>query len=318
MPTASPYGPRPLRRGTDEALWTQLLADLRRRLSGGEFTSAFPGELALVEQYGVSRHTVREALRRLRGEGAVTAARGRRPTVATQAEIEQPVGMLYSLFASVESAGLEQRSVVRALDVRADALIAVRLGLEESTPLVYLERLRLAGPQPLALDRAWLPKRLAAPLLDANFGHTDLYHEYATRCGVRVNGGHEEIRAVVPYPGAQSLLGTEPGSPALAIERLGRADDQPVEWRHTLIRGDRFVAATDLATPGTRRPGLATPAPRHAPRRDRSAAREAHNHDRHERPHRGAISPRRGASGSTPPRSDGPSAPDILIRFVPS
>jgi hypothetical protein len=56
----------------------------------------------LVGEYKVSRNTVREALRRLRADGVVVAERGRRPPVATPAEIEQPVGALYCLFASVE------------------------------------------------------------------------------------------------------------------------------------------------------------------------------------------------------------------------
>ncbi len=162
-------------------LWAALLADLRERLAAGEFDDAFPGELALVEQYGVSRHTVREALRHLRAEGTVTAARGRKPRLAP-AEVEQQLGAMSSLFAAVEAAGLEQRSVVRALQVRADGVIATRMRLEESTPLVYLERLRLAGDEPLALDRVWLPAELASPLLDVDFTHTALYTELLRSC----------------------------------------------------------------------------------------------------------------------------------------
>ncbi|HEY2206870.1 MAG TPA: GntR family transcriptional regulator [Pseudonocardia sp.] len=244
-----PRGARALRRDAGQPLWSQVLDDLRRRLAEGEFDRAFPGEHALVEDYRVSRHTVREALRRLRAEGVVSASRGRRPTVVAPAEIEQPLGALYSLFASVEAAGLEQRSVVRTLDTRADGVVAARLGLEESTPLVYLERLRLAGPDPLALDRVWLPYRLAAPLLDVDFRHTALYDEYTRRCGVHLTGGYEHIRAVVPYPGERRLLCAGPDSAAFAIERLGCARGRPVEWRHTLVRGDRFAVSTNLAGP---------------------------------------------------------------------
>jgi len=57
---------RALDRAAGEPLWAQLLGDLRRRLDLDEFRTAFPGELALVAEYGVSRHTVREAVRRLR------------------------------------------------------------------------------------------------------------------------------------------------------------------------------------------------------------------------------------------------------------
>src|SRR6185312_4336859 len=209
-------------------LWEQLLTDLRRRLDHDEFAVAFPGELALVAQYGVSRHTVREAVRRLRDEGVVVAGRGRSPRRAGPAEIEQPLGEIYSLFTAVEATGRVQRSVVRTLDVRADGVVAARLGLEESTPLVHLERLRLADAEPLAVDRVWLPERLAAPLLDVDFGRTALYAEYAARCGVRVTGGSERIRAVVPGPAERVLLGVAPEVAAFAIDRVGLAGGTPV------------------------------------------------------------------------------------------
>ncbi|EST35159.1 hypothetical protein M878_07225 [Streptomyces roseochromogenus subsp. oscitans DS 12.976] len=214
--------------------------DLRSRLARGEFGDSFPGENELAARYGVSRHTIREALRELREEGLVTAAKGRRPRPVGEAVIEQPVGALYSLFASVEAAGLEQRSVVRTLDIRADAHVAVRLGMEESTPLLYLERIRLADGEPLAHDKVWLLASDARALLDVDFSHTALYDELADRCGIRLVGGEERIKAVTPTAAEQRLLGLPEGVAAFSIERLGRTHGRTVEWRTTLIRGDRF------------------------------------------------------------------------------
>jgi GntR family transcriptional regulator len=239
--------PRELDRDSPLPLWAQLRADLRRRLETGAFDEGFPGELLLTAQYGVSRQTVRTALSGLRAEGVVVAERGRRPRLAGQAVITQPVGALYSLFASVEAAGLRQASIVRARDVRADAVVAERLRLEASVPLFRLERLRLAAGEPLALDTVWLPADLAAPLLDADFSHTALYDELADRAGVRLTGGQEHIRAVVPTHAEQRLLGLTGPAGAFAIERLGYADGRPIEWRQTLIRGDRFSLAADFS-----------------------------------------------------------------------
>lgn len=236
---------RRLARSAGEPLWAQLLADLRARLAAGEFVEAFPGELALVQEYGVSRHTVREALRHLRAEGTVTAARGRKPRLAA-VEVEQQLGAMGGLFAAVEGAGLEQRSVVRALDVRADGVIATRMALEESTPLVYLERLRLAGDEPLALDRVWLPADVARPLLDVDFTHTALYTELLVHCGLRLTGGREQVRAVVPNRGERGLLHVPAGVALLAVERTGCLHGRPVEHRHTLVRGDRFAITAQL------------------------------------------------------------------------
>lgn len=240
-------GHRALDRGSPLPLWAQLREDLRRRLADGAFVRAFPSELDLVEEYRVSRHTVRSALRDLRSQGLVVAERGRRPRVAGPAPITQPLGALYSLFASVEAAGLHQASVVRSRDVRADPAVARRLGLDGAAPLFRLERLRLAGEEPLALDTVWLPADIAAPLLDADFSHTALYDELAARAGVRLDGGHEHIRAVIPTREQQRLLDVPAGVGAFAIDRLGYFDGRTVEWRHTLIRGDRFALAADFS-----------------------------------------------------------------------
>ena len=252
-------GAQRLDRCASEALWRQLRDDLRRRLDAGDFAEAFPGELALAEQYAVSRYTVRAALRELRESGLVTAERGQAPRVAVAGDIEQPLGALYSLFASVEAAGMEQRSVVRALDLRADAVVADQLALEASTPLLYLERLRLTDDIPLAVDRVWLPASLAAPLLGVDFGHTALYEELASRCGVRLTGGRETLRAVVPTPAEARLLQVDEHAAAFAIHRLGCIQGQPVEWRHTLIRGDRFSMLAQFSARGGYTFGVALP-----------------------------------------------------------
>ncbi|HJP75212.1 MAG TPA: GntR family transcriptional regulator [Pseudonocardiaceae bacterium] len=246
-------GTRNLDRGGSVPLWQQLQQQLLDRLAAGEFTDHFPGELALVEDYGVSRHTVRQALQQLRADGVIVAERGRQPRVAPAPEIQQPLGALYSLFASVEAAGLDQRSVVRTFDTRADAVIAERLELEGSTPLVYLERLRLAGEEPLAIDRVWLPAEVAAPLLDADFSHTSLYGELSQRTGIRLDHGSEEIHSVVPTRAERKQLHCPPEVAAFSINRLGHVRGRPVEWRHTLIRGDRFALTAEFsATAGYR------------------------------------------------------------------
>src|SRR5512139_1399683 len=71
-------------------LWAQLHADLLKRMSAGEFADGFPGEHALTSSYGLSRHTVREALRKLRHDGVLVAERGRATRLANVQVIKQP------------------------------------------------------------------------------------------------------------------------------------------------------------------------------------------------------------------------------------
>ncbi|MGW2407183.1 GntR family transcriptional regulator [Streptomyces sp. NPDC001739] len=234
------YAARPLDRRSPLPLWAQLLDDLRRRMDAGAFTEEFPAEHRLTAEYEVSRHTVREALRKLRADGLVIAERGRASRLDTR-RIQQPLGSLYSLFRELEGQGVEQRSEVLRLERTADGTIAGHLGLVPDAPLVVLERLRLADGEPLAHDTAYLPAEIAEPLLDADFGHTSLYGELSRRCAVKVTGGRERIQPFLPDIRQAWLLGLADREPAFAIERLGRSGERPVEWRETVVRGDRFT-----------------------------------------------------------------------------
>jgi len=248
-------------------LWAQIAADLRRRLAAGAFDPGFPPEHHLVAQSQVSRHTIREALRELRATGLVVAERGRTSFV-DRTRIEQPLGALYSLFRVVQQQGMAQHSEVLRLERDTDARVAGHLGLPPDTELVVLARRRLADGQPLALDTTWLPAAIAAPLLAVDFTDTALYDELARRCGVRVQGGRERIQPALPDPRQCALLGVPRHTPVFELHRLGCADGRPVEWRESVVRGDRFAFVAEWSP---QRPDLELTAERlpadQAPRR---------------------------------------------------
>lgn len=230
-------------------LWAQVLADLRARLEAGEFTDEFPTDLELTAEYGVSRHTAREAVRRLQAEGVVSRERGR-GTFVRSPSFEQPTGAIYSLFRAIEAEGLEQRSEVLDLSLVVDVEVAERLGLPADAELVRIERLRSADGHPLAHDTAWLPAELARPLLEVDFGHTALYDELADRCGVRPTAGTEWIATELPGEVDRSLLGVAARQPVFRIRRRVLAGDRPIEWRETVIRGDRYTFVAQWSPTG--------------------------------------------------------------------
>jgi GntR family transcriptional regulator len=228
-------------------LWAQLEAELRRRLDAGEFDEGFPTDAQLVSRYEVSRHTVREAIRQLNKTGVLRRERGR-GTVVNRAEFLQPLGGLYSLFRSIESAGVSQTSTVLEMGAVTNAEAASHLGLDEEAELFHLERIRFAGDAPLAVDRAWLPLTLAAPLLDVDFSHTALYDELDRACGIRPNRGWERLMPVLPSFADRDRLGLKRNDAAFFLERLGQHDGDTIEWRTTTIRGDRYRFVADWSS----------------------------------------------------------------------
>ncbi len=231
---------QPLDRNSPLPLWAQLESELRRRLNAGHFTQRFPTDRELTGIYEVSRHTARHAVAQLGADGIVRRERG----VGTRidaGQLEQSLGALYSLFESVRAQGLTQESrLLRSAEVH-DAEANAELGRDPADRLVLIERLRLAGDAPLAIDRAWLTPEIGEPLMAADLSNTGLYDEMERVAGSRPNQGWERIVPILPAESERKLLGLTKREAAFSLQRLGCINDTPVEWRVTIIRGDRFT-----------------------------------------------------------------------------
>lgn len=223
-------------------LWAQVLADLRERLAAGEFAESFPTDSELVATYDVSRHTVREAVRRLHGEGLLDRERGRGTTVRPPM-IAQPTGQLYSLFASIEAQGFRQHSDVVALERRQDARAAKQLGLRKDAKMLHLRRVRFADDTPLAVDELWMPDTYSDALLGVDFEHTALYDELA-KLDVRPTSGWERLHPAVADSTVRRALGLAAGQAVFLVERYTEFEGTPLEWRLTTIRGDHYSFVT--------------------------------------------------------------------------
>jgi len=238
------FGARTLDRVNPMPLWAQLEVELRRRLDAGDFNSRFPTDLELTEIYEVSRHTARHAVSRLDADGMVTRQRGR-GTMVNKRHFEQPLGALYSLFQLVESSGEEQRSKVLQMGSTTNDEAAAQLGLAPGTETFYLGRLRHADGDPLAIDHVWMPIDIGQNLVDSDFTHTALYQELDRLELPRPDRGDERIHPLIPSAEDRNLLGVARSEAAFRLERRGFCGDRQIEWRVTVVRGDRFTFVAD-------------------------------------------------------------------------
>ncbi|WP_149824935.1 FadR/GntR family transcriptional regulator [Streptomyces tailanensis] len=130
----------PVRR---QALSDQVIARLRRQITSGAWPvgSRIPTETELVEQLGVARNTVREAIRALAHTGLLDIRHGSGSYVRATSEL---ASMMRTRF---EQARTEDVTDVRsALEIRAARLACARRTPDD------LERLDLALEQ---RERAW-------------------------------------------------------------------------------------------------------------------------------------------------------------------
>ncbi|MDG4824897.1 GntR family transcriptional regulator [Asanoa sp. WMMD1127] len=204
-------------RSSPVPLYHQLAEQLRSAIDDGRLQPGdpFENEIALAERLDLSRPTVRRAIQELVGQGLLLRRRGRGTTVATR-KVHRRAG-LTSLYEDLDRAGGRPRTVVLAYHVVRDERIAAELELPADVELLAIVRLRMAGPQPLAILRNWLPPR-SAEVTAAELESHGLYSLLRAR-GVRAVVAHQEIGARSATAAERRQLGLKPSEPVLTMTR---------------------------------------------------------------------------------------------------
>ena len=229
-------------------LYRRLLAQLRSDLASGRLRPGdlIPPELEIARSHGISRHTVRQAIVELAREGLLRRERGR-GTFVTPVPIVRSLGSFYSFAHEMKDRGLQFHTRVLHRQVRtASAVVAARLDLPVGAPVIEMELLRLVEGAPVSLEFSVTSQERFPSLLTADVARRSLYDVMASAHGVAVTLGREELRPVVLDKRQAELLEVPPGSPAFHVERETLAGPERVEWRRSLVRGDRYLFRAEL------------------------------------------------------------------------
>ena len=230
-------------------LYRQIEEDLRARIRSGDLRpgAQLATEQDLMEDYGVSRATVRQALAPLIGQGLLEIRRGLGTYVAAP-RFEHTIGGFYSFSREIERHGLQPGT--RVLDLRtepADDAAATALNQPVGTPVVALRRLRLAGDEPLVVETSYLPAQRFPGLEKVDFSAVRLYDTLTTAYGCRPTRARESFEPVLPTAAEAELLGQPRHQPALRVERIAfDQDDEPIEFCRSTVRGDRYRYSVEL------------------------------------------------------------------------
>ena len=223
-------------------LYHQIKEDLLESIKGGRLTPGdrVESEPELMDRYGVSRATVRQALGQLVAEGYLVIRRGLGTYVA-EPKIRQGLLGMYSFSREIERLGMRPGTHVQALGVEpAGPSVAAALGIPQGDPVVALRRLRSADDESMMLETSWLPVRRFPGLVDRDLEHARLYDVLADEYGVRPSRAREEFEPVLLSSDDARLLGKHTGDPALLLERVAfDAEGRPIEFCRSIVRGDR-------------------------------------------------------------------------------
>jgi GntR family transcriptional regulator len=225
-----------------QPLYLQIKEVLKQRILDGVYLplQKLASENELMVAFGVSRITVRQALRDLHNEGLVFSAQGK-GTFVSKPKATQSLESLQGFEESMLAAGFAASSkLLAAVPRRPSKEVAAALALGRKDEVVEIKRLRYLNREPVSIDVSYFPADIGARLIGRDLAR-DLFPMLENELGVRL--GHADVRvgASAPDAEAQKLLRLGAADPILKVERLTHdVSGRPVDFEYLLIRGDAY------------------------------------------------------------------------------
>jgi GntR family transcriptional regulator len=262
---------------TGTGKFVPVVEALRERIGIGELQPGdfLPSEAQLMDQFGVSRYSAREAIRRLASEGLIQVVDGKGSYVRTRqrASHADPRAIVYHATGSGKSAAMtrtygdaeasswadvEQPTTTR---VNANVDLALPLGVPEHTPLFVYERLlhQTSGTGGAPRDARRMTHRLYLPmptcmrvpaLADNPWRTPDKLYVALTDAGIDL-AWTEHVRAALPAPDDTTSLQLPPGAAVLITRRITSDHSDPAGRPLAMEETRRSAENTQLTYPLT-------------------------------------------------------------------
>jgi DNA-binding GntR family transcriptional regulator len=243
----SPVRPVEVDRTSPVPLYFQVATRLQELIEKGEIGvgARIENEVDLAERLGVSRPTTRRAIQYLVERGMLVRKRG----VGTQVvhpKVRRPVE-LSSLYDDLVSSDRTPRTEVLDLKViPASQEIAEALEVDPGTEVTWIERLRYAGGEPLALMHNAIPLDLIR-LTPQDLAEHGLY-ELLRRAGFVPRIATQVIGARSATATEARILSEKRGASLLTMTRTAwDAGGRVLEYGSHLYRASRYSFEVNLS-----------------------------------------------------------------------
>ncbi len=203
--------------------YSTVAAELAEAILDGTYLPGdlLPSEPEMTRRFGVSRHTVRAALRSLYEKGLIVSQRGRGSIVQAAPVSPRYIQACDSIEDVLQYAHATPRQILSRHRIIADDALAERLGCAPGYPWweIHTRRLREAGGPMIASSLIWVPDEFADAV--AALDTTD---EALFVLIERLHGcTFAEIRQALSMTNANSReaedLGVETGAAVMCVER---------------------------------------------------------------------------------------------------
>ena len=246
--------------GRPVPLHVRVRESIRREVKDGRLLDGngrLLTEAELVRHFGVSRVTIRSAIRPLVDGGLFARAPGRGTFLRTN-HPENWVGRLMGFSETIRDAGFEPgaRVLHRGMTNKHDDEVRELLG---ERAVWELKRVRLADEASIAIEHAYYPPDIGLELENRDLSSIVMYRVFEDDMKLDIKEAHQTISATRADEFSAVTLGIKVGHPLLWMQRLTTsAAGRPLELLRSLYRPDYFQFTIRLARAPARAAAPAT------------------------------------------------------------
>ena len=230
--------------------------DIASRLLEEGPGAQLPPEPELAAELGVSRATLREALRSLEDEGLVRRTRGAGTFVADRPRVANNLDANFGVTDAIRSSGMEPGTLHGSVRLEAaSADEAERLDLDPGEDVVVVDRVRTADGRPVVLSRDILAAALTGedPALLDRMERTSVYEVLERDLGIAIHHGLATFRPTRADGHLASRLDVPRGTLLLYIRQVDfDVQGRPIVSSHEHHLADAFEFSVVRRGPGRR------------------------------------------------------------------
>lgn len=226
----------------NKPMYRQIADALREKISAGELKpgDALPTESILQETYGVSRVTVRQALKCLTDEQIVESIQGSGSYVK-EARVNYDIYQLTGFYEKLADRNVDTHSDVKIFEaIKADARLAEKLQLKVGDNVWHVKRVRFIKQKPVNLEETWMPLAMFVDLT-WEVMEKSKYHYIEQTKKMVIDRSEQELVPVMPSAEAIDALALDPTKPVL--EKVSRGflkDGRVFEYSRNVFNSDDY------------------------------------------------------------------------------
>ena len=219
-------------------LYLQLKDRLEQKIKNGTYGPKIPSEREIMDEFHVSRSTVRQAVAELVSNGILVRRPGRGTFIALK-PIDDWLGNLSSTTETIERMGMKSGAKLLHSEI-----IDLPSQLKEETGLdraFHFKRLRYANYTPMGVESHYYPIPLGEKINSYDLNKVTLYDLLESKLGIHTFEAEQVIKAGTVSKEEASLLDIKRNSSVLFTDRkLVDINGQFVELERALYRADMY------------------------------------------------------------------------------